>query len=147
MKRTGMQLMLLLAAVGAVSPVYASGCTVSSSGLNFGNYDVFSSMNNDVTGSIDVNCSSGLSYTIGLSSGSGTFYSRSLTNGPHVLAYNLFIDSTRLTIWGDGSSGTSTVSGSGTGSSNGTPVYGRIPSGQNAYVGSYGDVVTIMVTF
>jgi len=150
MRNAPIQLVLLAAlaaTIGTVSPAYASGCTVSSSGLNFGNYDVFSTLNNDVTGTIDVNCPSGTSYSLGLSSGSGTFYSRTLTNGSHVLGYNLFIDSTRLTIWGDGSSGTSTVSGSGTGSTIGTPVYGRVPAGQNAYIGSYSDVVTITVTF
>ena len=150
MRRLRIQLMLLSALAGTLGVLrvaHASGCTVSSSGLNFGNYDVFSTLNNDTTGTIDVNCANGTSYTIGLSSGSGTFYSRTMTNGPYSLAYNLFIDPTRLTIWGDGSSGTTTVSGTGTGANVGTPVYGRIPAGQNAYVGSYSDVLTITVTF
>jgi spore coat protein U-like protein len=128
--------------------VYAATCAVSTSGLNFGNYDVFSSFNDDVTGTINVNCSSGTNYSIWLSSGtSGTYSSRSMTNGSNALFYNLFTDPTRLTIWGDGSAGTGTFSGSGTGANIGTPVYGRIPAGQNAYVGSYGDSVTVTVTF
>jgi spore coat protein U-like protein len=129
-------------------PTAHAACTVSTSGLNFGNYDVFSSLNDDVTGTINVSCPSGTNYSIWLSSGtSGTYSSRSMTNGPNLLLYNLFTDPTRLTIWGDGSAGTGTFSGSGTGSNIGTPVYGRIPAGQNAYVGSYADSITVTVTF
>ena len=151
MKRPLMQLELLawaLLALAVVPAAHAAVCTVSTSGLNFGNYDVFSTLNDDVTGTINVDCDSGTNYSILLSSGtSGTFSSRSMTNGTYVLGYNLFTDPTRLTIWGDGSSGTSTFSGSGTGSNIGTPVYGRIPAGQNAFVGTYNDVVVVTVTF
>lgn len=131
----------------AAGLAHAAGCTVTTSGLNFGSYDVFSSINDDITATIDVNCPSGTGYSIWLSSGSGSFASRALTNGPYVLGYNLYLDPTRLTIWGDGSSGTGTVSGTGAGANVGTPVYGRIPAGQNAAVGSYADVITVTVTF
>jgi spore coat protein U-like protein len=125
----------------------SAGCTVSTSGLNFGTYDVFSSLNDDITATINVNCPADTAYSIWLSSGSGSFSSRALTNGPQLLFYNLYLDPTHLTIWGDGSAGTATFSGTGTGSNVATPVYGRIPAGQNAWVGSYTDVVTITVNF
>ena len=125
----------------------AAGCTVSTSGLNFGTYDVFSTLNDDITGTINVNCQSGTSYTLALSSGFGTYASRNLTSGANVLAYNLFLDPTRLTIWGDGSAGTGTASGVGTGTNTDTPVYGRVPAGQNVSVGTYSDVITVTVTF
>ena len=142
------RLALAILAIAGIPTAHAAACTVSTSGLNFGNYDVFSSLNDDVTGTINVNCPSGTNYSIWLSSGtSGTYSSRSMTNGPYTLSYNLFTDPTRLTIWGDGSAGTGTFSGAGTGSIIGTPVYGRIPAGQNAYVGSYADSVTVTVTF
>ena len=135
-------------AIAGLRSAHAAGCTVSTSGLNFGNYDVFSTLNDDVTGTINVNCPSGTTYSIWLSSGtSGTYSSRSMTNGRNILAYNLFTDPTRLTIWGDGSAGTGIFNGSGTGSNIGTPVYGRIPASQNAFVGTYNDVVTVTVTF
>src|ERR1700722_18686351 len=111
------QLVLLAWAIlanSAIPTAHAAACTVSTSGLNFGNYDVFSSLNDDVTGTINVNCPSGTNYSIWLSSGtSGTYSSRSMTNGPNILSYNLFTDPTRLTIWGDGSAGTGTFSGTG----------------------------------
>jgi spore coat protein U-like protein len=63
----------------------------------------------------------------------------------NLLSYNLYLDPTRLTIWGDGSAGTGTVNSTGiTGSST---VYGRIPARQNAVVGMYADVVIVTVTF
>ena len=138
-----------LACVFAVAaPVaYPAGCSVSTLGVSFGNYDVFSALNDDITGTINVNCPSATAYSISLSSGSGTYTARAMTSGVNILAYNLYLDPTRLTIWGDGSSGTGTVSGTGTGAVVGSPVYGRIPAGQNAYVGSYTDVVIVTVTF
>jgi spore coat protein U-like protein len=151
-QRTGIQPALLACgaalAIAGVHAAHAASCTVSTSGLNFGNYDVFSTLNDDITATINVNCPSSTTYSIWLSTGtSGTYSSRSMTNGPNILTYNLFTDPTRLTIWGDGSAGTGIFNGTGTGSNIGTPVYGRIPAGQNAYVGIYNDVVTVTVTF
>ena len=129
----------------AAPSVHSAGCSVSTVGLNFGNYDVFSSLDSDITGTINVNCQTSTSYSISLSSGSGTYASRTMTSAGNLLSYNLYIDPTRLTIWGDGSSATGTVSNTGiTGSST---VYGRIPARQNAVVGIYADIVTVTVTF
>ena len=133
--------------MAAASLAHPAACTVSTTGLNFGNYDVFSTLNDDITGTVAVNCPSGTAYSISLSSGFGTFASRTMTSGTNLLNYNLYLDATRLTIWGDGSAGTGTVSGTGTGSAVGSTVYGRIPWGQNAFVGSYSDVVIVTVTF
>lgn len=148
MSKLRMHLGLLVCALALGESVARSaGCTVSTSGLNFGTYDVFSPLNDDITATINVNCPTDTPYSIWLSSGSGTFSSRALTNGSRILAYNLYLDPTHLTIWGDGSAGTGTFSGTGTGSNVATPVYGRIPAAQNAWVGSYTDVVTITVNF
>jgi spore coat protein U-like protein len=129
----------------AVPTAHSAGCSVSTVGLNFGNYDVFSTLDNDITGTINVNCQASTSYSISLSSGTGTYASRTMMSAGNLLSYNLYLDPTRLTIWGDGSAGTGTVSSTGiTGSST---VYGRIPSRQNAVVGIYADVVIVTVTF
>lgn len=148
MRTLRVHLGLLACALALGAPLARSaGCTVSTSGLNFGTYDVFSPLNDDITATINVDCPSATAYSIWLSSGSGTFSSRTLTNAGHLLAYNLYLDPTHLTIWGDGSAGTGTFSSTGTGSNVATPVYGRIPAGQNAWLGSYADVVTITVNF
>ena len=123
----------------------SAGCNVSTVGLNFGNYDVFSTLDDDITGTINVSCQASTSYSISLSSGSGTYSARTLLSAGNLLIYNLYLDPTRLTIWGDGSAATGTVNGTGiTGS---YTVYGRIPARQNAVVGAYGDIVTVTVAF
>jgi len=139
-------LLALLLTVGS-SVADAAGCTVSSSGLNFGSYDVFNTLNDDISGTINVACPSGTNYSLWLSSGSGSFGARTLQNGANLLFYNLYVDPTHLTIWGDGTGGTGTVNGTGTGANAGVFVDGRIPASQNALVGTYGDLITITVTF
>lgn len=124
---------------------HAAGCSVSTVGLNFGNYDVFSTLDDDITGTINVSCQASTSYSISLSSGSGTYSARTLLSAGNLLSYNLYTDPTRLTIWGDGSAATGTVSGTGTTGS--YTVYGRIPARQNAVVGVYADILTVTVAF
>lgn len=126
-------------------PLYAVTCTVGTQGVNFGNYDFLSSQNLDGVGNVSVTCDVSASYTMALSQGSGTYASRLLSNGTYHLAYNLYTDASHTTIWGDGSSGTSIVSGSGTTAS--YSVYGSSPAGQNPYVGSYSDVITVTLAF
>jgi spore coat protein U-like protein len=124
---------------------HSASCSVSTVGLNFGNYDVFSTLDDDITGTINVSCQASTSYSISLSSGSGTYSARTLQSAGNLLSYNLYLDPTHLTIWGDGSAATGTVSGRGrTGS---YTVYGRIPARQNAVVGIYADIVTVTVAF
>jgi spore coat protein U-like protein len=121
-------------------------CTVSAQSINFGSYDVFSNSNLESTGNISISCDSAVSYTIALSSGSGTFSDRTLTFSSYLLSYNLFIDAARTMIWGDGSGGTSAVSGMASTTANHI-VYGRVPARQNAYVGNYNDNVNVTVSF
>ena len=148
MKIPSIRIAVLASILTALIPSgWAAECQVSTSGLNFGNYDVFSTLNDDSTGTITVNCTNGTPYAISLSSGSGSFTSRTMTSGAKILAYNLFLDATHLTIWGDGSAGTGTLHGTGNGNNTTSTVYGRIPAGQNASVGTYSDIVTVTVTF
>ena len=138
--------LLALAVLGlACAPLHAA-CTVSADGMIFGNYNDDSGV--DSTGTITVTgCSASTSYTITLSAGSsGDFSTRTMhadNDSSHTLNYNLYIDPTHLSIWGDGKDGsTSTVSDTGTGGS--YTVYGRIPAEQNPYVGSYHDDAVII---
>jgi spore coat protein U-like protein len=128
-----------------VAPGLWADCTVSAQSVIFGNYDVFSVQPLDGAGNIGINCSPGASYTLGLSTGSGSYSQRKLANGAQILYYNLYTSPSRSVVWGDGTGGTGTVSGSGE-SANHT-VYGRIPAGQNLPVGSYADTIIVTVTF
>jgi spore coat protein U-like protein len=113
----------------------------------FGNYDVFATAATTTTGKVRVNCVSGANYTISLSAGAGTFASRVMTGSGSRLDYNLFTDTQHLTVWGDGTSGSVTVSGTGTGSNTTYTVYGLIPAQQNVTAGNYSDTITVTVTY
>ncbi|MGR9046029.1 MAG: Csu type fimbrial protein [Gammaproteobacteria bacterium] len=134
---------------------YGVSCSVNTSGVSFGVYDVFSPVANDSAGNIHVSCSDlllvGVSYEILLSTGGGSYASRSMASGIHTLGYNLYTDINRTTVWGDGSAGTAKVTGSfllGIFSQNRDhPVYGRIPAQQNGYVGSYSDIITVTINY
>ncbi len=122
-------------------------CTINITGVNFGSYDVFSNAASDSTGDIDVNCPSGVGYTIGLSAGNGTHEQRGMSSGTHMLNYNLYTAANREFVWEDATSSGATVSGSGTGMSVNHVVYGRIPPRQNVRAGSYSDTVNLIITF
>lgn len=62
-----------------------------------------------------------------------------------MLSYNLYIDPTRLLVWGDGSGLTTTVTNLALSADH--TVYGRIPAQQNVTAGSYADLIVVTVTF
>lgn len=124
---------------------HAVNCSVSVVNVAFASYDVFTPTATNSTGTVKVNCSASATYAISLSAGAGTFASRVMLSGSYELNYNLYTTSRHLTIWGDGTSGTVTINGTGKRASH--TVYGLIPALQNVPVGSYSDTVTVTVTF
>ncbi len=130
-------------------PFNALACTVSATGASFGVFDPLENVAVDTTGTITVTCSPAASYNIELSAGhAGTYSPRTMIGpGGRTLDYNLFRDASRTTVWGDGIGGTSTVGGSDSGSGTSHTLYGRIPAGQNPYVGTYSDSISVTVTF
>ena len=123
----------------------ANKCTLTITNVAFGSYDVFVKTNTTSTGSVQVSCNQILSYTVSMSAGSGTLTSRVMKSGSYQLDYNLYTNATYTTIWGDGTSGTSTVSATAIGAT--YTVYGQIPALQNVPVGSYSDTITVTVTY
>lgn len=137
------------------------GCTCSvtqADNIAFGNYQPFSSGNIDITGEIRVQCFAtvGLlaSIDLKLSTGSsGSYTPRTMMTGSNSLNYNLYTNSSRTTIWGDGTSGTSIVTNSFTllaltPFTTSDTVYARLPTGQTtAAVGSYSDTITLTVEY
>ncbi|MDO8838569.1 MAG: spore coat U domain-containing protein [Parvibaculum sp.] len=133
-------------------------CTVSATGHNFGTYDAI--QRNAVTSSntVTVRCvalvlSVAVSYEIRLSSGSsGSYNQRQMMSGANTLGYNLYTNSSRTTVWGDGTGGTQTVTDGYLLQllfpvTRNYTVYGRIDGGQNAAAGSYSDVITVTVLY
>lgn len=125
-------------------------CTVNTTSVNFGAYDIGSAATLDSTGSITLQCteSTPVTVTIGPSLVSGALVPRSmnLVSGSDALNYNLYTDAGHSSIWGDGTQGTATVVSSVTaGIPRNETIYGTAPAGQNVAVGSYSDTLTVTI--
>jgi spore coat protein U-like protein len=140
---------LLLTAVAA----RAQSCSISTvSGVSFGSYDALNASPLDQTGSITYECDIlfASTVTVDLSpGGSGTYSSREMQKGADSLQYNLYLDATRLLIWGDGTGGTSRFGPVSPvlGSPNTLTIYGRIPARQASPIGAYTDTVVATINF
>lgn len=134
-----------------VSSTVVATCNVSAGAMNFGSMLPTPIQSNvDTTSSIVATCSNSVPYTIALSAGTGsggTVALRRMTSGSDTLNYQLYTDSQRTALWGDGTAGTTVSNQTGTGSAQTITVYGRIPTGQTPPVGTYTDTVTVTVTF
>jgi spore coat protein U-like protein len=147
---------LLIAAIATMSLLGASAadaapsCTISTTSVNFGSYNVFTGSATDSTGTITLDCNGGAhDIIVTLSKGaSASFNPRTMLKGSEALSYNLYRDAARTSIWGDGSGGTATYT-------NPNPpnapfnltVYGRVPAGQDVSAGVYSDTVSAVVNF
>lgn len=128
-------------------------CSVTASNIHFGPYDVFNPSPVTATGTITVDCDMApppdVIIQIGPSANSGGFHPRQMKHvaGPDRLNYNLFTDPTMTIVWGDGTSGTATVTCEQVVKPKvcTKPVYALLPAGQDVAVGSYQDVVTVTI--
>jgi spore coat protein U-like protein len=142
-------------------------CTPSNNTINFGAYDVLSGGVLDGTGSFTVTCNDS-----GGPGGGGTtvLYTATLDvvatrqmappSGTDRLAYTVYTDAARTQVWGNGTGGTFTLTGTiavpknSSATSASIPYYGRItPGGQDVSAASpgpppttYSQVLTITVT-
>lgn len=135
----------LTLALGLVAPIARGTCTLNVQAATLGAYDYQNTQPLTGVGHVMVSCDAPSSYTISLGPGTGNYLTRALSNGAHQLAYNLYIDATYTTVWGDGSNGTGVVSGAGIGDDH--VVYASVPAGQNPTVGTYTDAITVTVVF
>jgi spore coat protein U-like protein len=141
----------LLAMLLWASDAGAAGCSVSTTSVDFGTYDVFDPAPNDSTGSVTLNCNGGAkNVTVAINrGGASSFALRRMRQGTEQLFYNLFVDAARTTIWGDGSSGTQTydVGNPPNNKDETLTIYARVPAGQDVSSGSYSDSVTVTVNY
>lgn len=133
-----------------VTATVADSCTVEADDLVFGAYDPFAGTALDEEGEVRVHCTKGTDYDIGLDEGENPDVEQRRmsheTEGEEFLDYELYSDPGRESRWGD-TSGTDTVSDTGTGSVQAHPVYGRIPAEQNVEAGNYSDTISVTVSF
>jgi spore coat protein U-like protein len=129
--------------------VFAVSCSVTTTPVSFGAYNVYATTSPATTGQVTVSCNpASTPYTIALNGGlHGNISQRKLkqSGGTDNLLYNLYTDATMTTIWGDGTSSNGVT----VASSNSTPliVYGGMKPLQDINTGTYTDTVGITVTF
>lgn len=130
-------------------------CSVSTSNVNFGNYNPTASTPTDTSGTVSVNCTglASLFGSIDVSASwgaSGNSSQRTLKQGASSLNYNLYVDSARSLKFGDGNGGTSTMSAPLNGLlvfNQSLPFYARMPARQWVKPGAYSDSIVITVTY
>lgn len=130
-------------------PAAAQNCTISTTSLAFGTYDVFAAGPTDSTAVVSVRCNRDLAITIFVDRGGSTTFSQRLmiTTGDQI-GYNLYLDAAHSLVWGDGTEATSFYVGTAPRNvSMDVTVYGRVPGGQDVSAGSYTDTVVATVNF
>jgi spore coat protein U-like protein len=144
----------LAATLIAALPAPAAACTISAPGVAFGAYNPLAAGHDNSTATITVLCATSVTAPIvALSTGgSGTYSPRRLAGTGFNLNYNLYTNSGRTIVWGDGSGGSVTQTLSGGTIVSGQrrfrrTVYGRITALQNVGAGAYSDTITLTVTF
>jgi len=132
-----------------ITATVEGSCSVSANDVSLGTYDP-GAATLEGTGTIDYQCTPGLSPTISLDNGlyGANPNSRVLSSGSSALDYQLYQDNGYSTVWGDGTNGSSVESVTADGNSDSTTVYVAVPTGQtNAAAGSYSDTVTATINW
>jgi len=125
-------------------------CTIDTRPLSFGTYDPEANADLDTVAEVIYACNQHASkIRIEMTTGLGNQFDRYMLSGQDRLYYNIYLDPTRQTIWGQGLYGTDVYFDSNP--PNGTPVvvlgYGRIRARQNVPPGEYTDVLTVRILF
>jgi spore coat protein U-like protein len=140
---------LLAAPPGEKAPGGAA-CTIETRPLSFGIYDPEAGTSLDALAQVIYTCNQHANkIRIEMTTGSSNQFDRSMFSGPDRLRYNIYLDATHRTIWGQGLYGTDVYYENNP--PNGTPVvvlaYGHIPAAQNPPPGQYVDALTVRVLF
>lgn len=147
----------VLAMLLAGQAARAQTCTVATTGLAFGIYSPFAPTASSITGTVTVTCqalvSLLLAYSIQIGAGSGaSFNARVMSAGSGQLSYQLYTNSSRSVVWGDGSGGTGVVSDSylltlGSIPSRSYTIYGAVPARQMVPPGAYADTAMLLIVY
>jgi spore coat protein U-like protein len=140
----------------SITATIAANCTISTAPVAFGTYDpVVTNLSTALngTGTITTTCTTGAAPVITLDQGanptggsSPTVPARQMASGSDRLAYFLYQNVGRTTVWGN-TAGTAPASVAGTGAAQNVTVYGAVTGGQNVPTGSYADTVVATVSF
>jgi len=131
------------------SATVINNCLISATNVSFGTAGVLKA-SLVATGSISARCTNGDAFRISLNGGaSGNVAARTLLQqgGGGVVNYQLYTDSAYSIPWGDGTAGTSMVTGTGSGNAQSINVYGRVPAQSTPAPGNYSDTITATIVF
>lgn len=131
-----------------VTVTLSASCSVSATPLSFGTVGVLSA-NVDAATNLSVTCTYTTPYSVSLGAGNApgaTTTTRAMTLGASEVHYALYRDAGRTQNWGN-NVGVDTVAGTGTGSAQSIPVYGRVPPQTTPTIGNYSDTVVVTVNF
>jgi spore coat protein U-like protein len=119
-----------------------------SSALQFGTVGVLDTAVS-ATASLGVECTNTTPFNVGLSAGAGTgatVANRLMTNGSATVAYSVYHDSSHTQVWGV-TTGTDTLSSTGTGSLQTFTFYGQAPVQSTPAAGAYSDTLAVTITY
>jgi spore coat protein U-like protein len=125
-----------------------SSCNVNATSVNFGSSGILSG-NTDAQGTLSIQCSPSLPYTISLNggnSGATDPTQRKMSFSSANVTYGLYRDAARTLPWGS-TIGTNTTSGTGTGVTQAQTVYGRAAAQTTPAPGTYTDSVVVTVGY
>jgi spore coat protein U-like protein len=147
-RKLGGALLCLVLLLAVHSVARAEHCRVQvMTDVSFGTYDPLDSGNLDANGILRIRCSPvAHNVLVKLGTGLGGGYQpRYMQGGSGQLAYNLYLDASRTTVWGDGTSGTDYLFLSTLSKWQMVTIYGRSPLGQVVSSGTYSDTVVVTV--
>lgn len=121
-------------------------CTVSASNINFGSRSNLT-VNVDATGTLTINCTTGLPYSVALNGGLSNAQptQRRMTLGSNAVVYGLYSNNTRTVPWG--SDANQIVARTGTGTAESVTVYGRVAPQATPFSGVYSDTVVVTINY
>jgi spore coat protein U-like protein len=156
---------ILIAAFVMATPVFAAtksanlpinaavvaNCTISTSAVNFGNYDPVgtnAATDLDSSGTVTVACTKGAGLSIDLDLGLNAAGAARQMNdgGTNMLGYELYTTNARTIVWGTGASGL-TITPAPDKTARNFTVYGRVAAGQDAAIGTYADTVVATINY
>jgi spore coat protein U-like protein len=125
-------------------------CAIETRPLSFGIYDPAANADLDALAQVIYICNNQANkIRVEMTTGYANQFDRLMSSGEDTLSYNIYLDATHQTIWGQGAFGTDVYYQSNP--PNGTPVtvlgYGRIRAGQGVTPGNYADALTVRILF
>lgn len=133
-----------------INATISTACTISSTGMDFGEVGIAgaATAQTDSTGTLSVTCTTGGAYSIALDGGLHPVAAqRYIQSGLNTLAYDLYKDPARGTVW---TAVTAPATGIGTSTAQTITIYGRIAAGLPFALSNgvpFTDTVLVTITY